>query len=352
MAGSDVTDKVSTTVREAAARRAERPDGDREPAQAAYVRNDAAERSERRSPLGGEITLHGLLLTLRSGLWFVLLAAVAAILLAVIMLKREGPVYTATMVVAPAQQDLGAASRLVSQLDQYADLAALAQAPARLEAVTTMELYLELLRSPELARRLQEEHQLLQEIFPDQWDAASGSWHADPGIAASIHGAVLGFFGYPEWQPPTPANLAEYLGRRINVWRSGSTSLRRIAMSHWDGEFAARLLRLVHETADDLVREDAQRRVERQIAHLEQELAAGGEPTRAEALRSMLAEQYRAQAMLASDVPVAAQIVSPPTPSPGPTSTSPLLVLALAGVVGLILGVFAVFLVDALRKGT
>ena len=352
MAGSDVTDKASTTVREAGARHAERPDGDREPAQAAFVRNDAAERIERRSPLGGEITLHGLLLTLRSGLWLVLVAAIAAILLAAFVLKRDGPVYTATMVVAPAQQDLGAASRLVSHLDQYADLAALAQAPARLEAVTTMELYLELLRSPELARRLQEEHRLLQEIFPDQWDAASQSWRVESHFVASIKEVVLGFFGYPAWQPPTPANLAQYLSERLQISRSGATSLRRIQMSDPNGEFAARLIGLVHATADDLVREDAQRRIDRQIAHLEQELATGGEPVRIEALRSMLAEQYRAQAMLASDVPVAAQIVSPPTPSPGPTSTSPLLVLALAGVVGLILGVFAVFLVDALRKGT
>ncbi|MGH6913614.1 MAG: Wzz/FepE/Etk N-terminal domain-containing protein, partial [Geminicoccales bacterium] len=178
-----MTEKASTTVREATARHAERPDGDREPAEAALVRNEAAERTEPGPALGGEITLRGLLLTLRSGLWLVIVIAIAAVLLTAAVLKRDGPVYTATMVVAPAQQDLGAASRLVSQLDQYADLAALAQAPARLEAVTNMELYLELLDSTELARRLQEEHQLLQEIFRDQWDAASQSWHAEPGLA-------------------------------------------------------------------------------------------------------------------------------------------------------------------------
>jgi LPS O-antigen subunit length determinant protein (WzzB/FepE family) len=345
-----VTDKASTTVPEATARHTGHPDGDREPAGAAFVRDDSGERTGRR-PAFGEITLRGLLLTLRSGLWLVAAITIAAIVIAAIVLKRDGPVYTATMVVAPAQQDLGAASRLVSQLDQYADLAALAQTPARLEAVTAMDLYLELLDSTELARRLQEEHRLLQEIFEDQWDAASQNWRVEPGLVASLEAAVLGFFGYPAWQPPTSANLALYLGERLSVSRAGPTSLRRIRMSHQDGEFAARLIGLVHEAADDLVREDSQRRVDRQIQHLEQELATKGEPTRAEALRSMLAEQYRAQAMLASDVPVAAQIVSPPTPSPGPTSTSPLMVLALAAVVGVILGVFAVFLVDALRRG-
>jgi uncharacterized protein involved in exopolysaccharide biosynthesis len=345
-----VTDKASNTVREATARHAGHPDGGREPAEAAFVRNDAAERIERR-PAFGEITLRGLLLTLRSGLWLVVAITIAATLLTTIVLKRDGPVYTATMVVAPAQQDLGAASRLVSQLDEYADLAALAQTPARLEAVTAMDLYLELLDSTALARRLQEEHQLLQEIFEDQWDAASQSWRVEPGFGASIKGAVLGFFGYPAWQPPTHANLAQYLTERLQVSRAGPTSLRRIRMSHHDGEFAARLIGLVHEAADDLVREDSQRRIDRQIEHLEQELATEGEPARTDALRSMLAEQYRAQAMLASDVPVAAQVVSPPTPSPGPTSTSPLFVLALAAVVGVIVGVFAVFLVDALRRG-
>ena len=73
-------------------------------------------------------------------------------------------------------------------------------------------------------------------------------------------------------------------------------------------------------------------------------------PERRAALETTLTEQYQAEALLASETPFAAEIVRPPTPSPAPTSASPLLVLALAAVVGVIIGVFLVFLRDALRS--
>ena len=64
----------------------------------------------------------------------------------------------------------------------------------------------------------------------------------------------------------------------------------------------------------------------------------------------MLVEQYQAQALLRADQPYAAQIVVPAKASAGPTSANPLLILALAAVVGVIVGVFLVFLRDALRS--
>jgi uncharacterized protein involved in exopolysaccharide biosynthesis len=78
-----------------------------------------------------------------------------------------------------------------------------------------------------------------------------------------------------------------------------------------------------------------------QRGRVERELAAANSPTRL----------YQAQALLRADQPYAAQVVVPVTASARPTSPSPLLILALAAVVGAILGIFAVFLRDAWRAG-
>ena len=80
------------------------------------------------------------------------------------------------------------------------------------------------------------------------------------------------------------------------------------------------------------------------------ELAAATTPTRRQALEEVLVGQYQAQALLRADQPYAAQIVVPAKASAGPTSANPLLILALAAVVGAIVGVFLVFLRDALRS--
>jgi capsular polysaccharide biosynthesis protein len=297
-----------------------------------------------------DITFPGLVQTLWRGLWLVLAVMILAVLVSAVALKLRSPLYTATMVVAPAQTDLGAASQLAVELEQYANLAALAQTPAKLETVSDLERYVQLFTSTELAARLQAEHGLLQAAFADLWDPERQVWLRPQGALASLQAAVLGFFGYPAWTEPDVGQLAEWLDRQIVIARLGGGALLRFRMDHWKPEFAASVLEMVHRAADELLREEALGRVGSQIAQVEAELASAATPTRREALDEVLVGQYQAQALLRADQPYAAQIVVPAKASAGPTSANPLLVLALAAVVGAIVGVFLVFLRDALRS--
>jgi capsular polysaccharide biosynthesis protein len=300
-------------------------------------------------PAARDITLPGLVQTLWRGLWLVLAVMVLAVLVSAVGLKLRSPLYTATMVVAPAQTDLGAASQLAVELEQYANLATLAQTPAKLEMVSDLERYVQLFGSTALAARLQAEHGLLQAVFADLWDPERQVWRRPQGPLASLQAAVLGFFGYPAWTEPDVGQLAEWLDSQIVITRLGGGALLRFRMDHWKPEFAAAVLEMVHRAADDLLREEALGRVGSQIAQVEAELASAATPTRREALEQVLVGQYQAQALLRADQPFAAQIVVPANASAGPTSANPLLVLALAAVVGAIVGVFLVFLRDALR---
>ena len=296
-----------------------------------------------------EITLPGLLLTLRGGLWLLAATVLASVLLAAVALKLREPVYMASMVVAPADRDLGAASRLATELEQYAGLASLAQVPIKLEQVAPIERYTQLIGSVSLAERLDREHQMLRQVFVAQWDEAREAWQPPPGIVAAARRQVLEFFGFPGWTPPTPASLADWLQAKVSVTRQGTTALRQLSFEHPEGDFAARLLMAVHDTADDMLRNEALARVRQQIQNLEQALAVGDADGRRAALEEMLAEQYRAEALLRAEVPYAAEVVSPARASPEPSSMDPILVLGLAAVVGAVVGLFIVFLRDALR---
>ena len=323
----------------------------REPAGGGYL----PERSRRGRIAGGltarEITIAGLLQTLWHGLWLLVAAIALAVLATALVLKREAPLYTATMVVAPAQADLSAASQLVGQLEQFANLAALAQTPAKLEQVSELERYVQLFRSTTLATRLQAEHHLLQIIYADVWDAEEQTWRPPSGVVASVKGAVLGFFGYPAWTTPNEAHLAGWLADKVEVNRLGGGSLLQMRMSHWRPEFARLVIDSVHQTADQILREEALARISAQIAQAESELDGATTPTRREALEEVLVGQYQAQALLRAEQPYAAQVVVPAMASAEPTSASPILILALAAMVGAILGTFLVFLRDALRAG-
>jgi len=322
------------------------PQASGEPAAGAYL----AERARRGGFAAREITIPGLVRTLWRGLWLIAAVIVLAVLTTVLVLKREAPVYTATMIVGPAQTDLSAASQLASQLEQFASLATLAQTPAKIEQVSELERYVQLFRSTTLAGRLQAEHHLLQTVYADRWDPESQIWRRPSGVVASIKRAVLGFFGYPAWTTPNEAHLTEWLTEQIDVNRLGGSSLLRIQMSHWRPDFARSVIEMVHQTADQILREESLARIDRQIAQVESELTSATTPTRREALEEVLVGQYQAQALLRAEQPYAAQIVVPAMASAGPTSANPLVVLALAAVAGAIVGTFLVFLRDALRS--
>ena len=310
-----------------------------------------AERGARLSlrDAAAEITIRGLLETLGRGWWLLLAAIVLALLVTAAALKLQSPLYTATMIVAPAPTDLSAASQLASELERFASLATLAQSPAKLERVSDLERYVQLFGSTTLAARLQAEHGLLQIVFVDDWDVEAQAWRRPEGLKATLEHAVLGFFGFPSWTEPDIATLAEWLSGGVTVTRLGGSAMLRLRMQHPRPEFATSVVAMVHEAADQQLREDALARIGAQIELAERERAAATSPTRRQALEDMLSAQYQVQALLQVDQPYAAQIMVPVTASATPTSPNPLLILVLAAMVGAILGVFVIFLRDAWR---
>ncbi|HET6521148.1 MAG TPA: Wzz/FepE/Etk N-terminal domain-containing protein [Geminicoccaceae bacterium] len=298
---------------------------------------------------GDEITLRDLLDRLVRGKWLILIAALLSVAAAAVWLRTEDPVYTATMVVAPTQGDIGALANLASRIEEYAALATIGRVPAAFEPVSSMERYGQLLGSVELAERLQAKHGFLQRLLPNGWDPERQTWQRPEGPVAAVQRAFLGFFGHPDWAPPTPATLAAYLNSNVLVRTVGQTSMRQVRFDNPDPALAVELLRALHVEADGLLREEAAGQVASQIVYLEREIAEGGPPARRQALESMVAEQYRAQAMLEGGLLAAAQVVDRPSASDLPTSPSPAFVLAVAAAGGLFAGVFLALLLPILR---
>jgi LPS O-antigen subunit length determinant protein (WzzB/FepE family) len=296
-----------------------------------------------------EVSIPVLVQTTRRGVWLLGTVALVCVLITAVGLKLREPVYTATMIVAPAEADASAASQLASELEQMARLATLAQTPPKIERVSALERYLQLFGSTALAARLEAEHHLLRIVFADQWDPERQAWHPPSGVLAWIKHAALQFFGYPEWRPPDLAALAEWLNDQLDSERIGTSALFQIETSHPRRAFAVSLLEMANDAANALLREQAQSQIGGQIEEIEKELATVTDPGRKQALQALLTQEYQLQALLLTEQPYAAQVVVPAAAGATPSSLNPLLALALAAVAGLILGLFVVFLRDALR---
>lgn len=173
-----------------------------------------------------EITLSWLISTFRGGIWLLLTIVAFSTLSMTLIQRMRVPVYTANMIVAPAEHDLGAAGRLVSDIEQHARFATLARVPTRVTQPSVFEEYLQGFRSQRVAQHVATQNNVLQRLFPAEWDAELESWRAPPGMLAVGQRSIMGFFGYPSWSAPGPERVAEFLRRRS----SSDPYLKRISV--------------------------------------------------------------------------------------------------------------------------
>ncbi len=312
-------------------------------------------RGEVRAPvesaaLDDEITLRDLFLKVWRSKWVILATMAVAVGLVSVWMKTTEPLYTASMLVAPAGATSGGG--LGSRLSQYGGLASLAgiELPSA-ETVSPFDQFSEVVTSVTVAKRLQDKYGVLQKLFERTWDAGNMRWVPPEGPVATAKGWMRGFFNLPSWTPPSTKSLAEYLGDKLGISEIAKTGMRRITFQHEDSEFAVQLLRWIHEESDQLIREETQERTTRQIEYIERKLATVRITEHRQSLTLLLSDQEKQMMMTQVDLPFAARIIDPPTVSEMPTWPKPFLFLVLAAMAGFFVSVFLVFLIDALRSG-
>lgn len=275
---------------------------------------------------------------------------VAVVAVVAIWMRVSSPLYTATMLVAPAA---GAGSGgLTGAVSQYSGLAALAgiDLPSD-EIVTPFTEFTETIVSPVIAEQLQRKHKLLPKIFKGgwEWNAEAGEWSPRGGLAATVKAWLRASFDLPPMAPPTETALAAYLKKQLSISTVGATGMRRIEFQHKDPEFAVSLLLWLHREGDALIRKKAETRASRQIAYIEQKLRSVTSADHRRSLLQLLLDQEREMMMIQVDLPFAARVISAPVASDNPTFPRVALFGALAVLSGFILGILLSFLIDGLR---
>jgi Uncharacterized protein involved in exopolysaccharide biosynthesis len=283
--------------------------------------------------------------TLRDG-WRILLGCVGvALVLSTAAIRIVPPQYTASMVVGPTAR-LGAAAMgaRLPVLKGYDMASAAAEPGPGDEILSDFARYLELLTSIPIAERLLGDADLLHALFPDRWDVENERWRPPSGLVPWCKRLFLSIVGREDWVEPDAERVARTLQDRIVIETIRTGPMRRISLRHTDRDVALRLLGTVAAATDAHLRAEASRRSAAQIAHVKARLAGITVAEHRRALADLLSEQERVAMMIEVDLPLAADPIEPPAAAQRPDWPNPLLIVPMAGLLGLFAGALFLFL--------
>ena len=247
--------------------------------------------------------------------------------LAVAYALHAPDVFKAETLLAPASEEKSGAS---SALSQFGGLAAMAG--ISIPSSTNTERVLATLETREFLKNFVKNKNLLNKIFSDYWDESSNSWVLKEGQDQ---------FDYEDAVPALQGAI------EIEDKQSGLIGLS----IYWkDPEVAAEWANDLVKQLNEQLREKAIADSQKRVGYLEQELAK----TTLQDLRAVLynlLEAEKQKAMLANvNEDFALEVIDPAVAPETREKPKRKLIVALGGVCGGFLGIFAVFFAQFLRK--
>ena len=235
-------------------------------------------------------------------------------------------VFKAETLLAPAQEEKSGASSALSQFGGFAAMAGIS-----IPTSSNIERVLATLETRVFLKEFVEEKNLLPVIFKDFWDATSNSWK----LQVDEEGFI------------TEDGISPLRGAiEVDQDKSGLITL---SISWKDPEVAAQWANDLVKQLNEQLREQAIADSKKRVGYLEQELAK----TTLQDMRAVLynlLESEKQKAMLANVNEDFALEVIDPAVSGSMIKPKRKLIVALGGVCGGFLGIFAVFFAQFLQK--
>ena len=264
-------------------------------------------------------------------------AGLAGLLTGYLVLLCTTPQYTASMVVGPIS--LRGATAVGTPLpDQSGNGFRQIGSGAELSDYTR---YLQLLTTPNVMAGLQDKvPNLLPTLFSREWDQTHSQWQPPRGFTATLRRFLNWSLRRPGWRAPDTERLSGYLAKEVKISMvtlpGTPTPMRRITYRNADRGLAIGILYGLHQSAEGLLREEADRRSQAVIEYIQMEMGKIGLQEHRAALVQLLAEQERVRMMISLNLPYAADIITPPTAPLQPDYPQPWPII----LGGMIMGVF------------
>lgn len=290
-------------------------------------------------------TQRELMIALTKGWKLIFLCVLVAVLWAVNDLHSAPLIYEAQMQVTPAQNSRADAARL-SAAGGLASLAGFALPNA--VGGSDFEIYLDALQSRTIADELAKNPELMHKVFGG-WDEATQSWREPPPVTgwAATEKSIYDFLGYPSvpWHEPNSESLYNFINTVVKIQQDPRKAYTaKIIMTYPDPKFAVQFLTMLHETADNMLRQKAIERTKANIAYLSSTLNKITIAEHRVALAQALSEQEKSAMVAEAGSAYAADLFESPWANSTPVSPTPTKTLLTWAAVGAFVGGFLAWL--------
>jgi hypothetical protein len=284
--------------------------------------------------------------------WWVAAAAALGLAAALLFLNFATPKFAASLRVTPASSTGSGVAGALGRIGNLAAIAGVAARPGN-ESAQPFDLYLDRLRSRELAAELAKEERILKTVFATEWDPSAGRFVERPGLLRPLRNLFYGLAGQPlqPWNPPGASQLQEYLAKEVAILPPAPRDppITVLSLRHRDAEFARHLLSRMHDIADADVRRQSLARANEYADHLALKLATTDIAEHRRTLSEALLEQQRAIMMATASGAFAAIPTEAATASRRPVAPQLATVLALGLILGAVAGLVALTAAYLLR---
>lgn len=301
-------------------------------------------------PTPGGIDIAATLRLLRRRWTLIAGCVVAALIVAVVYLNFVTYRYAVQMRIVPVAAANG--DGLSSKLSQIGGLAAVAGVSLPDAGGSgTFKLFVEAMHSRDVADILARDRELMHDVFAKEWDARTKTWRRPQGFVHDLAGTLKSMLGVPArpFAPPGAARLQDWMETQVSVDQNLKTPVVTITILSDRPAFAVKFLDRLCTTIDAMLRERAQLRTDDYIRYLSARLPTITLAEQRIAIFQALGEQERLKMAMSSDRPYAAETFEHPAASDRPVVPVPLKVLAIALILGLLVGVGLAFVIPRRR---
>ena len=256
-----------------------------------------------------------------------ILGGMIGLMAGIIWMRTTTPAYTATMVVGPTAQ-LGLAGMGFRMPTTAAPTSELRGEQHAEERVSDFEHFRRLLTSPQVAGLISTEEPFMQKLVSDRWRGDAKRWDRpdtdhDQRLTNWLRGTATPTVSWQAEANTKPARFATVYGDdgqffagwlhpRVAIRRVGETAMYEVSFRHTDRDVALGLLQRLFDRTDRLLRQEAKRRVDIQIEHLNRQMQRTDLASHRQGMAELLARELQTSLMLGVDLPFAADMIESP----------------------------------------
>lgn len=212
--------------------------------------------------------------------------------------------------------------------------------------------YKSYLTSADVAKNLLIEPRYVQYFFGQGWQLEDGQWRLKRSLRSTVKSALCKLFLFPCNYEMTATRIADKIDSEIGLAPKADSDMLTFSTLAREPQAAADILLVLHGSSDKLVREQELATARTFLASLESSVERVSTSEVRVALYDIIARQLQKVAVVESDIPYAADVVTGPWISPEPVRPAILVILLASSVVGLFLGLlWAVWLETRPRTG-